>query len=644
MIPKEIIDLITDTARIDEVVGDFVVLKKRGSNLIGLCPFHHEKTPSFNVNPARNIYKCFGCGKGGDAVNFIMEHETASYPEALRFLAEKYNIEVQEEERSPERTSQDLLRESLLSATSFASQYFMSQLSETDEGKSVGLSYFREREIADRSVQQFQLGYSPDSWSAFTDAAIAAGYKLEYLEKTGLTISKDGRHYDRFRGRVIFPIHSVSGKVIAFGGRTLKSDPKQPKYVNSPESEIYHKSNVLYGIFFAKRAIVQKEECYLVEGYTDVISMHQSGIENVVASSGTALTVEQIRLISRYTKNITVLYDGDPAGIKASLRGIDLILEQGLNVRVVLFPEGEDPDSFARSHSNSEVLTYLHENATDFIRFKTSLLLQDVQNDPIGKTKLIHEIVNTIALIPDAIMRSSYLKECSTLMDMSEQVLLAELNKILRARFRKQDDAPELAQRDELLPSEETDQIEEDYIHLHEVNIIRLMLNYGNEEIVVDEIHDHGIEDLTRKVMSVIANELLLDEIYPGDPVLRRIFEEFVYLVKNNIDYTADRFVRHEDHEIRHVAADLLTSRHNLSENWVNKGITVKSEKDTLKYAVLSNINTLKTGRIEQLLLENRERIKKADERDMDDLLAHHQELETLKAQLAGYRGIVILK
>lgn len=646
MIKKEIVDLITDTSRIDEVVGDFVNLKKRGSNMIGLCPFHNEKTPSFNVNPARNIYKCFGCGKGGDSVNFIMEHEQASYPEALRYLAGKYNIEIEEDERSPERTAEEMLRESLWSVTSFAQKFFSGQLTETDEGRSVGVSYFRERDISDHSIDKFQLGYSPDAWSALTDAALDAGYKIEYLDKAGLTIVKENKQYDRFRGRVIFPIHSVAGKVIGFGARTLRKDPKIPKYVNSPESEIYHKSKVLYGIYFAKKSISQLDECYLVEGYTDVISMHQSGVENVVASSGTALTTDQIRLISRYTKNVTVLFDGDPAGIKASLRGIDLILEQGLNVKVVAFPEGEDPDSFARAHSNTEVREYLAENAVNFIRFKTSLLLGDVLNDPIGKTRLIREIMQTISLIPDPIARSAYVKECSVLMEMDEQVLIQELNKIIRSKFSSRHRTIEDPVIEETIPKEPVKDESDDIYH-HELNIIRLLLNYGDKEIGVDSIDD-GDEasqaQLRREVRSFIIQELVADDIYPGEPLFRKIFEEMEKANSANIPHNADHFIRHEDDDIRDLATNLLSEPYIVSSNWNKKGISISSEEDVLYRTVIGSITTLKMGRIERMIHENREKLKDASDEQQEKLIEKQKLLDSIRSELAGSRGIVVTK
>ena len=432
MITRQTKDTILETARIEEVVGEFVSLKKRGSNLLGLCPFHNEKTPSFTVSPAKGFYKCFGCGKAGDSVTFIMEHEHLTFPEALRYLAGKYNITIEEQEPSPHDVEEKNNRESLFIVSAFAQKFYTDNMWETEEGKAIGLAYFRERGFTDEVMHKFQLGFAPDQWNALTIAAMAGGYKMEFLEQTGLTINNEGKQYDRFRGRVMFPIHNLTGRVIGFGARILKVDPKSPKYLNSPESEIYHKSNVLYGIAFAKKIIVQNDECFLVEGYTDVLSLHQAGIENVVASSGTSLTIEQTRLISRYTKNVTVLYDGDTAGIKASLRGIDIILEEGLNVRVLLFPEGDDPDSFSRKVSSVELKEYIKKNAVDFITFKTKLLLNEAANDPIKRAGLIKDIVASIAIVPDVIQRSIYIRQTSALMEINEQVLLQEMNKLMR--------------------------------------------------------------------------------------------------------------------------------------------------------------------------------------------------------------------
>ena len=439
MIDQPTIDRILDAANIVDVVSEFVTLRKRGINYVGLCPFHTDKTPSFYVSPAKNICKCFACGEGGTAVHFIMKHEQLNYFDALRYLAKKYNIEIQERELTDKEKQKKSDRESMLIVNSWAQQYFTTQLYEHVEGKTVGLRYFAERGFREDTIRKFQLGYSLDKRDALYKEATKNGYKKEFLEKTGLVIAYDnGGVNDRFRGRVIFPVHTLSGKVVAFGGRVLKKDEKTAKYVNSPESEIYHKSNELYGIYFAKQAIVKEDRCFLVEGYTDVISMHQAGIENVVASSGTALTQGQIRLIHRFTSNITVLYDGDAAGIKAALRGIDLLLEDGMNVKVVLLPDGEDPDSFARKHNASQFSEFIKQSETDFIRFKTRVLLDDAGTDPIKRSSLITDIIRTVAIIPDNIARSIYIRECSAMMEIDEQVLLNEVNKIRLSKEERQ--------------------------------------------------------------------------------------------------------------------------------------------------------------------------------------------------------------
>lgn len=439
MIDQHTIDRIIDAANIVEVVSDFVTLRRRGANYVGLCPFHDEKTPSFSVSPARGICKCFSCGKGGNSVHFIMEHEQVSYYEALKYLARKYNIEIQERQLSEEEKQRKTDRESMLIVNDFAQKFFATNLLENAEGRSIGLSYFRERGFGEDIIKKFGLGYSPDKRDALAQEAVRKGYKKDYLVKTGLCIeSQQGSLYDRYKGRVIFPIHSLSGKVIAFGGRILKKDEKAAKYVNSPESEVYHKSDVLYGIYHAKQAIVKNDFCYLVEGYTDVLSMHQAGIENVVASSGTSLTPGQIRLIHRFTNNITVLYDGDAAGIKASLRGIDLILQEGLNIKVVLLPDGDDPDSFSKKQSAADFTAYIRAHETDFIRFKTNLLLEGAGNDPIKRATLIGDIVRTIAIVPDNILRTIYVQDCARLLSVDEKMLMREVNNIHRDK-REQD-------------------------------------------------------------------------------------------------------------------------------------------------------------------------------------------------------------
>jgi DNA primase len=438
MIDQATVERIHEASKFVEVVSEFVTLKKRGVNYIGNCPFHNEKTPSFTVSPSKEIFKCFGCGKGGNSVHFIMEHESISYVEALRYLANKYHIEIQEKELSPEEISLHTDRESMLVLNSYAQKYFSTILHQHQEGKSIGLTYFKERGFRQDIIDKFQLGYCLEERDAFTKEALKNGYKKEYLVKTGLTFEGDNNYFaDRFRGRVMFPVHSLSGKVVAFGGRVLKTEAKTAKYLNSPESEIYHKSNELYGIYFAKQSIVKSDCCYLVEGYTDVISMHQAGIENVVASSGTALTAGQIRLIRRFSTNITVIYDGDAAGIKASIRGIDLLLEEGMNVKVLLLPDGEDPDSFARKQNASELIAYINQNQTDFIGFKTKLLLEDAGKDPVKKALLITDIVKSIAIIPDNIIRSVYVRECSKMLDIEESVLYNEINRISKNKKEK---------------------------------------------------------------------------------------------------------------------------------------------------------------------------------------------------------------
>src|SRR6201995_1291318 len=438
MITKPTIDRIMEAIDIVEVVGEFVQLKKRGANYVGLSPFSNERTPSFTVSPAKGIFKDFSSGKGGSAVTFLMELEKFTYPEALKWLAKKYGIEVEETVESSENKEEENHRESLMIVSAYAAKFFHESMLETDEGKSIGLSYFMERGFTNETIKKFELGYSPDQWEAFTGTAIKEGYQEEFLVETGLSVKRDnGSLYDRYRGRVMFPIHSFTGRVIAFGGRTLKSDKNVPKYVNSPESEIYHKSNVLYGLFFAKKAIREKDNCYLVEGYADVLSVHQAGIENVVASSGTSLTVEQIRLIGRFTKNITILYDGDAAGIKASLRGLDMILEEGLNVKVVLFPDGHDPDSFVRNFGTNGFKKHIEDNKKDFILYKTDILLKEVGNDPIKKADVIREIVESIAKIPDSIKASVFIKECSTILQIDERALISELNKMRMAKAKK---------------------------------------------------------------------------------------------------------------------------------------------------------------------------------------------------------------
>ena len=608
MIHKEDIDKIFEAARIEEVVGDYVTLKKRGVNLIGLCPFHDEKTPSFYVSPAKGIYKCFGCGKGGHSVNFVMEKELMSYPDALRQLAKKYNIEIVEEEQSPEQLQSQNDRESLFVVSSFAQKHFTENLYNTDEGKSVGLGYFKERGFRDDIIQKFQLGYNLNHRSAFTDIAIATGYKLEYLVKAGLTIEykneekhtdasteidtpppvkQEAKLLDRFWGRVMFPIHNATGRVIAFGGRTLRTDKKVAKYINSPETDIYHKSDVLYGIFFAKKEIIHQDNCFLVEGYTDVISMHQAGIENVVASSGTSLTVGQIKLIRRFTNNITILYDGDSAGIKASFRGIDLILEEGMNVKVLLFPDGEDPDSYSKRVSNEELKNFIKENSKDFISFKTNLLMADVKNDPIKKAELIKEIVQSIALIPEAIYRSVYVKECSRIMDMDEQILLSELNKIRNKRFNEKSNSPaQTPENNNYEAAIAVEQKKEEAIvstDHQERKIIELLINYGDKIIMVDSEDNEGRPiQVESNIAHLIIAELTHDNIVLDNAVYKNVYNEFVTQLDNNKIPDSKYFLNHEDNAISLLTIDLISSPYALA-NWERHSIYTNMEEDDLK-------------------------------------------------------------
>lgn len=663
MIPKETVDRIFDLARIDEVVGEFVSLKKRGANMIGLCPFHNEKSPSFNVSPARGIYKCFGCGKGGNSVNFIMEHEHISYPEALRWLAKKYNIEIEEEEQSPEQAARDNERESLYIVSSFAQKHYTKNLHETEEGKAIGLSYFKERGFRADIIEKFQLGYSPDTWRDMTDAAIAAGYKLEYLVKAGLTIQNEEdkeKYFDRFKGRVIFPVHNASGRVIAFGGRTLRTDKKIAKYINSPETEIYHKSNVLYGLYFAKKQIIAEDVCYLVEGYTDVTSMHQAGIENVVASSGTSLTVEQIRLIRRYTNNITILYDGDPAGIKASFRGIDLILEEGMNVRVLLFPDNDDPDSYSKKVSSEALKDFIRNNTKDFIRFKTELLSQDVAGDPIKKAGLIRDIVESIALIPDAITRSVFVKDCSRILDIEEQTLLNELNKQRRKQFdKKKEDGgkekqeqvntqsgfvPDIAAK----PEEKASLEQQTRTEFQEREIIRLLLNYAQQPVKADSEDDEGRPlEIEVTFAEFVLNELEHDQIQFEDPVYNKILTEFRGLVAKGTIPDMNYFVNSEEKEISQATIDLVTIQHQLSD-WEKHFIYVQTENMMLRSAALHATHSLKLRSVELMINEKRRMIRELEDKqnfeDMLIVLSELRSLEEAKKHFSALLGRVVIR
>lgn len=649
MISKQTIARILEDAHIEEVIGEFVKLKKSGQNYKGLSPFTSERNPSFYVSPAKGIYKCFSSGKGGNVVNFLMEHEHFTYPEALLFLAKRYGIAVEENAVSPEDVQAENERESLFQVTAFALNFFINNLLETETGKAIGLEYLKDRDLRLDTIKKFQLGYSPENWDAFTKHALEQGYKLEYLEKTGLTITKDGRSYDRFRGRIIFPVHNISGRIMGFGGRTLLKDDNVPKYVNSPESEIYNKSQILFGLYFAKNAIIRQDNCYLVEGYTDVISLHQAGIENVVASSGTSLTAEQIRLIKRYTPNVTILYDGDPAGIKASFRGIDMVLEQGMNVRIVLFPDGEDPDSYARKHRRTELEELITGRAQDFIRFKTSLLLKEAADDPIKRAGLIKEIVGSISLIPDPIYRSVYIKECSTLMEIQEQTLMNALNRLLYQRNRRQAEQEAVKQEVEFPETLSIKQVEADQStsEFQERDLIRLMLMYANYDIQIEEdIGDGQFSQQRIPVSRYIIEEIYRDEMSFRNPVYQKIFDEFDQAVKNGEEPDEQLFIRHtEDVVLSTTVIDLLSNPYELSENWLRNRVQVVSEKDNLLQAVETTLLSFKSKTIDRMILDIMKEMKAAtDEEDIMILQARQKGLKEISRKINGRLGRVVVK
>ncbi|MCM1169262.1 MAG: DNA primase [Bacteroides sp.] len=647
-IPEETKRAIIEAARIDEVVGEFVSLKKRGANYLGLCPFHQEKTPSFIVSPAKGIFKCFGCGKGGDSVSFLMEHEHFDYVEALRYLAQKYNIEIKAQELTPEQAKAENDRESLYHVTQHAAEYFVKNLWESEQGRTIGLSYFRERRFTDAIIKQFQLGYCTDSWDAFTQEALKAGYDRKFLVQSGLTIEKEetGKLYDRFRGRVIFPIHSLSGRVLGFGGRILTSDKTKAKYVNSPESEIYYKSNVLYAIPFAKREIVAQDMAYMVEGYADVISMHQAGITNVVASSGTSLTEDQIKLISHFTKNLTLLYDGDPAGIKASLRGIDMVLAKDMNVRVVLLPDGQDPDDYARTHSTDEIQEYLKANAVDFITFKTRLLLADVGNDPIRRAELIDNILTSISVIPDEIKRAVYIQECSRLLGIAEADLYQKLNRIFRSDFQKQHTRQEAEQLPELPPQakSEEDVRESEAQALQQTlerELMRLLVNYGRSNTRQTYLNAEGKEEKqVLPVCAYIVMELQQDELSFDDPLKNRLFSIFAGSYDRGEIPAAEDLLLREEPDLRALVADLSATRFEISKVWESKNIYVHTEQNhgpVLDAAVLQAVQGFRLKRVKDMIEKVAARIKETqDEAELMALLTKKQNLDRVKGMLSG--------
>lgn len=652
MISQNTINSVFETARVEEVIGDFVKLKKSGSNFKGLSPFTDERTPSFMVSPVKQIWKDFSSGKGGNVVSFLMEHEHFSYPEAIRFLAKRYGIEIEETEQTDEQKQQANERESLYLVSEFAKNYFHKTLLKTEEGKAIGLTYFKERGFTDETIKKFELGYSPDAWSAFTDHAIKKGYKLEFLEKTGLTIVKDDastgsatKQFDRFKGRVMFPILSMSGRTLGFGGRILTNEKKAAKYLNSPESDIYNKSKVLYGIFHAKQRIAKEDNCYLVEGYTDVIQLYQTGIHNVVSSSGTALTPEQIRLIRRLTQNITVLFDGDAAGLRASLRGIDLILEQGMNVKICTFPEGEDPDSFSRKNSLEELTQYLEQNAKDFITFKASLLASEAQNDPIKKSETIHDMVRSIAKIPDVIKQEVYIKECARIMDISESVLFNSLAQILR-RERKET-AKKTAPKDTMEVVAKQPKSEKVDVQLElEQKIIELLLLYGHVEeefedmvLDVDEKGEIALkpEQHTARVYEKIYLDLQEDEIQFTNPKFKQLYNEVVNRYNRDSETTAANFVNELPQEMAQIATGILMEEERyVLHDWERKEIYVKGKDKTIAQMVSETILNLRRHLVTQKIDELSQKLQTEDSTQKENGLQEIVDYISLKKVLSN--------
>ena len=616
MISKTTIDTVFETARVEEVIGDFVQLKRAGSNFKGLSPFSDERSPSFMVSPAKGIWKDFSSGKGGNAVAFLMEHSHFTYPESIRYLAKKYNIEIEETEQSDEEKANTDVRESMYLVSEFAKEYFHNTLLHSEEGKAIGLSYFKERGFTNETIQKFFLGYSPEVWDSFTKEALGKGYKLEFLESTGLTIPKDDRPFDRFKGRVMFPIQSMSGRILGFGGRILGNDKKAAKYLNSPESDIYHKSKVLYGIFQAKQAIAKQNNCYLVEGYTDVIQFNQAGIENVVASSGTALTPDQIRLINRLTKNITVLFDGDAAGLRASVRGIDLILEEGMNVKVCAFPDGEDPDSFAKKTPYEELVKYLEENSKDFIQFKASMLMNDAKNDPIKKADLIRDMVVSISKIPDRIQREIYIQECSRIMDISEQVLISTLAQLVKKDISEIGKKQKQEQKAfEVVKNEAPIQIEKiDILYGLERKIIEILLLYGDrteefEDVLLKANEEGEIENVIEKKEYKVYLRIFLslqeDEVELANPLFRDIFNNLIAYFHQNESFSIEQYLMHLQPEFAQEVTDILMEDERVVlHNWEGQNIFAKTKNDTISQYVSETILTLRWYLVDKIIEE----------------------------------------
>ena len=663
MISQNTIDTVFETARVEEVIGDFVNLKRAGSNFKGLSPFSDERSPSFMVSPAKGIWKDFSTGKGGNSVKFLMEHSQFTYPEAIRYLARKYNIEIEETEQTDAEKAITDVRESMYLVSEFAKEYFHNTLLHSEEGKAIGLSYFKERGFTNETIKKFSLGYSPETWDALTKEALGKGYKLEFLESTGLTIAREDRPFDRFKGRVMFPIESMSGRVLGFGGRILTNDKKAAKYLNSPESDIYHKSKVLYGIFQAKQSIAKLNNCYLVEGYTDVIQFHQAGIENVVASSGTALTPDQIRLVNRLTKNITVLFDGDAAGLRASIRGIDLILEEGMNVRVCAFPDGEDPDSFARKNSHDDLVAYLEANSKDFIQFKASILMNEAKNDPIKKADLIRDMVTSISKIPDRIQREVYLQECARIMDISEQVLVSTLAQLIQKdvaeanKKQKQDQKPFQVYRNENqkntgysggdpddprtgppedypgdmgYPAQQAEKV--DILYGFERKIIEILLLYGSvledfEDVYLKADEEGVIKEVSEKRKYKVYEKVYLslqeDEVELSNSLFQSIFNGLIDFYNQNESFSLDKYLMHLPPEFAQEVTNILMEDEKVAiHNWEGQNIFPKHKNVTIEQNVSDTIFSMRWYLVSKIIQELKQSLLSDPQEDNSELLS----------------------
>lgn len=665
-ISRETIERIKSNAEIVEVVSDYVTLKKRGSNLMACCPFHNEKSPSFNVNPRLGIYKCFGCGKSGDSISFVMEYDKLTYPEALRQLAQKYNIEIEEDKSTPQEKENRSERESLLIVLNYARKYYQEILTENQEGKSIGLSYFKERGFSDKTIQVFELGYSMDSYDAFLNEAKRNQYSVDLLDKAGLIKQREGKegYYDRFRGRVIFPIHNPQGKTIAFGARILKANKDVAKYLNSPETEVYHKSHVLYGLFQAKNSIRQEENCFLVEGYTDVISMHQAGVENVVASSGTSLTIEQARLIKRYTENVTVLYDGDPAGIKASLRGIEILLEEGLNVRVALFPDKEDPDSFVRKVGAVAFAEFIKSNTKDFITFKTEMFLEEIKNDPIRKADVAKDLVESISKMPDLLKRSVMLSQTANLIGIQEDALMEELQRVLLKKKKQggnsvSSNSTKISQntvnQNDNLPFLETQFLEpyqdfESTFGEFQVGEMPTMPEQA-ETIVLDKAEKEIIRllvthvgawlDETTKLENYLLTEL--EEVEFRTPLFARLISETKAHISETF-FNRDFFISHEDVEIRQFSADVLSGIAETSPNWEKFSIFIPKKDEDLAIVAYDAVLRLKQKRLQELIVEAKKGLASENLEEQENALKMLMALKAEEQKIDKEKGTVVKK